>query len=91
MLQHHTIWKLMRKYTHRQVEPDSVDDISVFLEEIIRYIIEECEILLKYNGTKSSRISCDCVRPILNSRRSIPFVVINNRRKQQKEKKGDKI
>jgi hypothetical protein len=91
MLHHHTVWNLMRKYTQRQVEPDSVDDVCIFLEEIVRYIVEESEKLLKYNGTKTSRISCDCVRPILNSRRNITFAAINGRRNKQKKKIGDKI
>jgi hypothetical protein len=91
MLHHHTIWNLMRQYTHRQVEPGSVDDVCIFLEEVVRYIIEESEKLLKFNGTKTSRISCDSVRPILNSRSNITFAAMNRRRNQQKKKKGDNI
>ena len=77
VLHRHTIWKLMRKYTSRQIESDSVDDVVRFLEVIVWYIVQRCETLLKCNATEKTRISRDCVRAILNSKREISFSSIN--------------
>lgn len=65
MLHKHTIWKIMRKYTNRQIQADSVKETSLFLENIIKDIVENCEELLRYNGTKNQRITKDCVRTVI--------------------------
>lgn len=69
MLHHHTIWKLMRKYSQRQVESDSVEIVADYLEQTIANIIAECEKLLLYHGTKKTRISVDCVKSVIKDKR----------------------
>ena len=65
MLHDHTIWKIMRKYTNRQIQVDSVKETSILLENIIRNIVESSEKLLLYNGNKNQRITKDCIKAVI--------------------------
>ena len=57
----------MRKYTNRQIQEDSVKEISQFLEIIVKNLVEKSEKLLEYNGTKNQRISKDCIKAVIKS------------------------
>ena len=65
MLHNHTIWKLMRKYTNRQIQEDSVKETTKFLESIIKDLVEQSERLLEHHGSKNQRITKDCIRAII--------------------------
>lgn len=67
MLHYYTIWKIMRKYTNRQIQEDSVKEISLFLENVVKDIVEDSEKLLQYNGNKNQRITKDCVKAVINN------------------------
>ena len=67
MLHNHTIWKLMRKYTNRQVQEDSVKETSQLLEFVVKHLVEKSEKLLEYNGTKNQRITKDCIKAVIKS------------------------
>jgi hypothetical protein len=58
----------MRKYTKRQIQEDSVKEISNFLENLIQDIIERSEKLLSYNGSKNQRISEECIKAVIKSK-----------------------
>lgn len=57
----------MRKYTNRQIQENSIKEISLFLENMIKDIVENCEQLLRYNGTKNQRITKECVRTVIKA------------------------
>ena len=67
MLHKHTIWKLMRRYTKRQIQEDSVKETSDLLELIVKHIITKSEKLLEYNGSESQRITKDCIKAVIKS------------------------
>ena len=67
MLHKHTIWKIMRKYTNRQIQEDSVKETSRFLEFTVKNLIEKSERLLEYNGSQNQRITKDCIKAIIKS------------------------
>ena len=90
MLHHHTIRKLMRKYSHRQVESDSVEIVADYLEKTIANIVSECESLLSYNGTKISRISSDTIKGVIKSENNVPLPVSTGGKGDIK-RKGKKI
>lgn len=73
MLHKHTIWKLMRRYTDRQIQEDGVKEASQFLESIIKDLVEQSERLLEYNGSKNQRITKDCIKAVINSQSDIPL------------------
>jgi hypothetical protein len=76
----------MHGLTNRQIESDSVDEVSRFLVNVVEYIVDESEKLLSYNATKNSRISSDCVRAIINSKREISLATISRRHDLKKNK-----
>jgi len=88
MLHHHTIWKLMRKYSQRQVESDSVEIVAEYLENAIADIIAECEKLLLYHGTKKTRISNDCVKSVKKKKK---YTLLSQKTGGTEKRKGKNI
>ena len=75
----------MKRYTQRQITSGGVDEVCFFLEQVVKYIVDESEKLLKYNGSKNTRISGDCVRAVLRYKRTIPSAAISRRHDLKKK------
>jgi hypothetical protein len=68
ILHTHTIWRMMRRYTDRQIEKESIDMIIAYLEKQIEFIVKQSELFLEFNGATNQRIGKNCVHSIINNK-----------------------
>lgn len=91
MLRPNSVWTLMRKHTKRQIEDEAVktlyDFLSSSVEKFIKNIVDECEVLLLYNGTKNQRISLDVIKGVIKRKHNSSLPAMAGNRGDIKRKK----
>lgn len=81
----HTIWRLMRKYTKRQIQDEGVIELSKYLEGKIKEIVEYSEEILAHNGTKNQRITKDCIKAVISNSINTPLPHMAGGKKEKEE------
>ena len=94
MIHHHTVWQLMRNHTQRQVGDGAVQELTEFInnsiDNFVKNVVDECELLLLFNGIKTSRISSDTIKGVIKRKNNIPLPVSTGGKGDIK-RKGKKI